>query len=233
MLTRIKNTIRELGLLGPIAAFMVIGPAVGAVVLAATASYWVQPFLELGFEKVLLFLLGTVLLAGFSLIPTHASSLLGGMAFGTLGGIAMALLGTAGAALLGFLVLRNFCRERALAALSQRPRLEAIHKTLGEGHPARGAFLLAMIRLSPAMPFAATNLLMSTTGMGIGSFLTGSLLGMAPRVIAVAWLGSTMQELDLSQAGDQRLLLLGIVATIAVLIFFRGIARRQLAQMNL
>ena len=42
-----------------------------------------------------------------------------------------------------------------------------------------------------------------------------------------------MQELDLSQAGDQRLLLLGIVATIAVLIFFRGIARRQLAQMNL
>ena len=97
------------------------------------------------------------------------------MAFGTLGGIAMALLGTAGAALLGFLVLRNFCRERALAALSQRPRLEAIHKTLGEGHPARGAFLLAMIRLSPAMPFAATNLLMSTTGMGIGSFLTGSL----------------------------------------------------------
>ncbi|MCA9002780.1 MAG: TVP38/TMEM64 family protein [Planctomycetes bacterium] len=232
MFPELRSRIAQLGLLGPIALFMVLGPATGAVVLAATGKLWLAGFLGLGVWKIPVFLSLTAVLAGLSLVPTHAASLLGGMAFGAFGGIGLALVGIALAAWLGFSLLRKLCRARALSILSQRPQLEAIHRELTAGHMLRSIGLLALIRLSPAMPFSATNLLMSTTGIGLVPFLAGSVLGMSPRVVAVAWIGSTLTELDWSQASDRRLFYLGVVATIAVLWVLRGIAKRALSQMT-
>ncbi|MCP5024147.1 MAG: hypothetical protein GY930_20560 [bacterium] len=92
--------------------------------------------------------------------------------------------------------------------------------------------LLALIRLSPALPFATTNLLMSTTGIRLLPFLIGSLIGMAPRVIAVVWIGSSLSELDLTQAADRRLLGLGILATAVVLWVFRKVSKRALTRLE-
>lgn len=92
--------------------------------------------------------------------------------------------------------------------------------------------LLALIRLSPVVPFAATNLLMSTTGVRLAPFLVGSVIGLAPRVVAVVWIGSSLTELDLSLAADRRLLVLGIAATGAALWILGRASRRGLARLG-
>jgi uncharacterized membrane protein YdjX (TVP38/TMEM64 family) len=130
------------------------------------------------------------------------------------------------------LPIRPPLRDKAVEALSHHPRAEAIHRELDQGHYLRTITLLALIRLSPVVPFAATNLLMSTTGIRILPFLIGSVLGLAPRVIAVVWIGSSLTELDLSQAADRRLLLLGFAATGAALWILRKVSQRGLGQLE-
>ncbi|MFT4710613.1 MAG: putative membrane protein YdjX (TVP38/TMEM64 family) [Planctomycetota bacterium] len=232
MLRSIRDTIVRFGAVGPVALFTGLGPIFGAFVLAATGSFWLDDFLSLGAVQIPTFLALTAVLAAYSLTPTHASSLLAGMAFGVGLGTLMALLGIGMAAALGFVTLRFFLRDKAVEALSHHPRAEAVHRELGEGHFLRTIALLALIRLSPVVPFAATNLLMSTTGIRLLPFLAGSILGLAPRVIAVVWIGSSLTELDLSQAADQRVLVLGLVATFAVLWLLRKVSKRGLAQLE-
>ena len=185
MFRSLRDTFVQFGVIGPVALFTGLGPILGTFVLAATSPFWLDGFLNLGPAQIPIFLALTGVLAAYSLTPTHASSLLGGMAFGVGLGTGMALLGIAMAAALGFATLRFFLREKAVKALAHHPRAEAIHRELAQGHYLRIIALLALIRLSPMVPFAATNLLMSTTGIRILPFLIGSVLGLAPRVIAV------------------------------------------------
>lgn len=232
MLRSLRETALRFGAAGPVALFTAIGPLVGAVVLTATAPAWLEWFLGSGAVGVALFLTLTALLAGLSLTPTHASSLLGGMAFGFGLGSALAITGVTLAAALGFVVLRHFLRDRVVDALSHHPRAEAVHRALDQDRGVRTLALLVLIRLSPVVPFAATNLLMSTTGVRLVPYLIGSALGLAPRVVAVVWIGSSLTELDLSQAADRRLLVVGIAATIAALYVLGRASRRGLARMQ-
>ena len=231
MLRSLRDAALRFGAAGPAALFTALGPLVGAVVLTATAPAWLDWLLEPGIARVPVFLALTAVLAGGSLIPTHASSLLAGMALGAGLGAVMALSGTALAALLGFVLLRHLLRERVVDALAHHPRAEAVHRELDQGHAARTVALLALIRLSPVVPFAATNLLMSTTGVRVVPYLVGSVLGLAPRVIAVVWIGASLTELDLSQAADRRVLALGIAATVAALWILGRASRRALARL--
>jgi len=232
MLRSLRDTFVQFGALGPVALLTGLGPLVGTFVLASTAPLWLDSFRNLGAAQIPLFLVLTTVLAAYSLTPTHASSLLGGMVFGLGLGSVMALLGTAMAAALGFVTLRFFLRDKALEALAHHPRAEAIHRELDQGHDLRTIALLALIRLSPVVPFATTNLLMSTTGVRMLPFLIGSVLGLAPRVIAVVWIGSSLTELDLSQAADRRLFVLGVVATAGLIWILSAVAKRGLARLE-
>ncbi|MDF1799689.1 MAG: VTT domain-containing protein [Planctomycetota bacterium] len=232
MLRSLREAVVRFGVVGPVALFTGLGPLAGAFVLAGTAPLWLEPFLGAGAVRFPIFLVLTAVLAAWCLIPTHASSLVGGMAFGFGLGTLMALVGTALAAALGFVSLRFLLRDRALEALAHHPRAEAVHRELDQGHGLRTMALLALIRLSPVMPFAGTNLLMSTTGIGLLPFLVGSVVGQAPRIVAVVWIGASLTELDLSLPSDQRLLALGVVATAVVLWVLGRAARRGLARLE-
>lgn len=232
MFRSLCDTALRFGAAGPVALFTGLGPLVGAVVLTATAPAWLEWFLGSGAVVVAVFLVLTMLLAGLSLTPTHASSLLGGMAFGFGLGSVLAMVGVTLAAALGFVVLRHVLRDRVVDALAHHPRAEAVHRALDQGRGVRTMALLALIRLSPVVPFAATNLLMSTTGVRLVPFLVASALGLAPRVVAVVWIGSSMSELDLSQAADRRLLVIGSAATVAALFVLGRASRRGLARLQ-
>lgn len=222
--------VRELGVVGPVAAFTVAGPAAGAALLVATSGAWFAPLEGLGWTAAPWLVLATMLLAGLSLVPTHAASLVAGLLFGGPAGTLLALLGILGAAWLGFAVLRRLAGDRATAALARRPRAAAVHRALVArgGHHVAG--LIALVRLSPVMPFAGTNLLMAAAGVGTGAFLAGTVLGIAPRVAAVALAGAGLGELDLAAGADRRLALLGVLATLVALWVAGRIARRALAR---
>lgn len=222
------RTLRELGHLGPLALSMFALPLAGTFALAASAPHWWPLLRDLEQGQVLVFLAATVLCAGLCLIPTHASSLVAGLLFGPLQGIALALFGTGGAALLGYTLLRRLAGTRTALALAQRPRAAAVHAALFQGARHRTAGLVALIRLSPAMPFAATNLLMAAAGVSRAAFLCGTLAGIAPRVVAVVLAGAASRELDLSQGADRRFAVLGLLATVVVIAVVGRMARRAL-----
>ncbi len=227
---RLLAAILELGAIGPLAAFMVLGPLAGALVLVATAETWYPPLERLSSAGALAaIVVATVVLAGLSLVPTHATSLVAGMRFGAVSGTGAALLGIVGAAALGFLVLRRLTRDRALLLLDRRPRAAAVHRALVERR-GRTIGLIALVRLSPVMPFAGTNLVMAAAGVRLREFLIGSVLGQAPRVVAVVVAGAGLSELDLSESGDVRLAVVGGVATVAALVVIGRVARRALRE---
>jgi uncharacterized membrane protein YdjX (TVP38/TMEM64 family) len=221
--------IQALGPLAPLAVFTVVGPALGALVLAATASRWF-PFLEgLGPAALPILVLATVVLAGASLVPTHATSLVAGLLFGAAWGSIIALGSVAAAALVAFGLVRKVVGVRLVEALARRPRAAAVHQELLLRSGRRAAALIALVRLSPVMPFAATNLVMSAAGVTWRVFLLGSIAGMTPRVVAVAWAGAGLAELDLGAAADRRVALVGLLATVAALVVAGRLGRRALA----
>lgn len=222
------ETLRELGPVGPLAAFMVAGPLLGALVLLSTSRDWLDRLAGMGAVGAIpCFLVATIVLAGLCLIPTHAASLVAGLLFGVGGGIVLALAGSAGAALLGYLVLSRLARGRIMRLLETRPRAAAVRRAL-VARRTRVAGLIALIRLSPVMPFAATNLVMATAGVGLREFLAGSVLGMAPRVIVVVMGGAGLAELDLTRGTDARLAVIGGLATLIALIAIGRVSRAAL-----
>ncbi len=225
---RLGDLWRGLGAFAPLALFTAAGPAVGAVVLAATAERWFPVLEGLGGVGVVWVVVGTVVLAGLSLVPTHAASLVAGLLFGVGGGLAVALAGILGAALVGFHVARRLVGARAEEALLARPRARAVHDELLLRSGARAVGLIALVRLSPVMPFAATNLLLATSAVPVSSFLAGSAVGLLPRIAAVVVAGAGMSTLDLGAAADRRLLVVGLVATLVALGIAGRLARRAL-----
>lgn len=224
------RALRALGSLGPLAAFTAVGPLAGAAVLAATADRWYPPLEALGLGAVPWLIGATVVLAGLSLTPTHATSLVAGLLFGSAMGIAVALAGTLGAALLGFVVVRRVVGERVLDQLAHHPRARAVHDDLLRQSGWRAASILALVRLSPLMPFAATNLVMAALGVRARVFVAGTLVGIAPRVVAVVVAGAGLAELDLTTSADARLAIIGLTATVVALVVIGRLAKRALVR---
>lgn len=215
----------------PLALFLIVVPLLGAVVLVGTSERWLEPWMQLGLApSIACFLLASSFLAGFSLVPTHAASLVAGMLFGAAGGSLLALVGIALGAVVSFSILRRLSGTRALELLANRPRARAVHRALLHGGSRRSVTLIALVRLSPIMPFAGTNLVLAASGIRLREFLLGSVVGLAPRIVAVAVAGAGLARLDLAQGADARLAVLGTAATLAALFLISAIARRALRQ---
>lgn len=229
----LATSVRELGALGPLAIFLVVGPAVGAVALAATAELWLDPARAAGDLAIPIYVGASVVLAGLSLVPTHASSLVGGLLFGAVTGSLLALASVLGAAALGFAVLRRLVGDRAIRQLAHRERAAAVHRELLQRGHGRTVGLIVLVRLSPVMPFAGTNLLMAAARVRLAPFLVGSMLGIAPRVVVVAVAGAGLSSLDPSQGGSRGLLFVGVVATVAALAVVQRLARRAVRSVGL
>lgn len=226
---RLAAHVRDLGAIGPLAAFIVVGPLAGATVLVATNAWWFERLAALApVPQFALFFAVAVLACGLSLVPTHAASLIAGMLWGAWWGSFAALACIAFAALLGHDVLSRIVGDTLVAKLARRPRAAAVHRALVHESQPRSALLLALVRLSPVMPFAGTNLLMASIGQRVPAFLVGTLCGIAPRVVIVAAAGSGLAELDLSRSGDMRLALVGAAATLVALVVISFVARRAL-----
>jgi uncharacterized membrane protein YdjX (TVP38/TMEM64 family) len=227
---RAGRSITSLGMLGPWTAFTVLAPAAGAVVLATTTADWL-PFLQ---QAGVPGLIGsTVLLAGLSLVPTHAASLVSGFLYGTSGGSLIALVAIALAAVLGYFLSLMLVGGRLQVAIAARPRAAAVHQALVHAGVLRTMTLIALVRLSPVMPFACTNLLLAASGVRFAPFMVGSVVGLFPRIAAVAVAGAALGELDLG-AGSSGILLpvAGVVATVVALWGIGRLARAALQRLQ-
>ena len=228
MFKRIKSFIQELSTLGPVLAFAVLAPGLGVLVLTSTSESWLTPLKNLGNTSIPIFLLATMLLAGLSLIPTHAASLVAGMLYGALWGPAYAIGAIMLASLLSFFVTARLVGDRAMNSLCQRPKAFEIYRELLKHDRFRSIFIIALVRLSPIMPFAGTNVLLAAAKVRLFEFVIGSLIGLTPRIVIVAIAGAGLTSLDLKASSHQGLFVVGILATIAAIIILGSVAKKVL-----
>jgi uncharacterized membrane protein YdjX (TVP38/TMEM64 family) len=205
-----------------------VGPVVGVAVLAASSEAWLPSLQAVG--GATWFLALATLSIAFCLLPSHATSLVAGFVFGGPKGSLLAMLSVVAAAWLGFAVLRRCVGPRVLNAVAVSERSASVHRALLERGPWRAVSLIALLRLSPILPFAATNLLLASLGVRASVFLAASAVGLAPRVLGVAWVGAGLSELDWRAEGGTWLGVLAIVATLLAVWVVGRAARAALAR---
>lgn len=221
--------LRPLGPAGPLALAATIGPVLGVAVLIATAQRWL-PLLDDGPTSALVYVPLAATAAAACLLPTHATSLLAGFVFGRGTGALVAWLVVVLGALLGHLLWRLLIGAATLRAIARSPRARRIHRELlGRGFW-QSAWLITLLRLSPVMPFAATNLVFAALGLGLRTFLVATAVGITPRAVGAALIGAELSALDWNARGGGWLTALSIAATVLVLWVVGRAARAALRQ---
>jgi uncharacterized membrane protein YdjX (TVP38/TMEM64 family) len=227
--------LRRLGFVAPL-AFLTTGmPIVGGVLIVASLTGLGESLRGLGEWAPWVFVGGSALLGGFSLLPTHGLSLLGGYVFGWQAGLLLTWTALVCAAALGYYLKSLISRERVMGLIAERRKSRAIHKALVGESLARSSLIVMLIRLSPAAPFAVTNLLMASTGVDWRAFLLGTAAGMLPRCAAVVNVGALLAQVGASAERSLPgwLIVAGIAATVLLLILITLWSRRALARLGL
>jgi uncharacterized membrane protein YdjX (TVP38/TMEM64 family) len=164
------------------------------------------------------------------LVPGSVITIAAGALFGLwLGTLLASLASTTGAAL-AFLLARSLAREQ-VAKLAQRcPKFQAIDQAIGEG----GWKVVALLRLSPAIPFNLQNYLYGLTPIGFWSYVLASWLAMLPGTFLYVYIGHpsgvavggthTYTPVEWGMLG------VGLLATVAVTIYLTRLARQKLRE---
>jgi uncharacterized membrane protein YdjX (TVP38/TMEM64 family) len=167
------------------------------------------------------------------LVPGSALTLAAGALFGRLVGTVVVSLASTAGATLAFLIGRYLARERVRQYVRRHPRLAAVERAVSEG----GWKIVALLRLSPAVPFNLQNYLYGVTGIRLGPYVLTSWLAMLPGTFLYVYLGAIGRESVQAAGGPRRrgpaewtMLIVGLLATLALTVYVARQARRALKQ---
>lgn len=183
------------------------------------------------------FVLSVVLCECIPLFPTTPLSLASGILFGPQKGALLILGGTTIASVIAFSISRGFGRPIAeriisaeMASHDEEDGPSIIQQKLQEmeGVIERGSFwqqagsVLAM-RLTPVIPFSASNYLLGLTPLPIAPYLTGTLVGMSFWSVVYASLGGASRSV-LRAGVDPDQLLAELLETTGIVTSKAGVA---------
>jgi uncharacterized membrane protein YdjX (TVP38/TMEM64 family) len=147
---------------------------------AASFQHWIRalgPWGVVIFAS--LFIAATVVLA-----PDWPLSITAGFVYG-FWGLPVVVAAATVAATLSFLAARYLLRDRVRALLVGRPRLAAIDRAVAE----EGWKIVALLRLSPAVPFNLQNYLFGATAVPLSQYVAATAIGITPGSLLYVYLG--------------------------------------------
>lgn len=115
-------------------------------------------------------------------ILTATAGVLWGPFWGVLAAVPSALL----AATIAFLAGRTVARPWVAERVRRDARLAAVDRAVG----AEGWRFIALLRLSPLVPFNLSNYVFGASDVSLRDYLLGSALGMLPGTVVYVWAGS-------------------------------------------
>ena len=214
-----------------------IGLALAAIGLFALwrllpAKDWIESFsrwvARLGALGGLLYALAYVA-AALLFVPGIVLTIGAGALFGLGWGMVIVSISSTTAAALAFLIARHVARKRVEKLVKRDARFEAIDSAIA----ARGWTIVALLRLSPLVPFSLSNYLYGLTSVPFLPYLAASWAGMLPATFLYVYLGSAGRSLG-SGGGkspwEWALLGAGLAATVVVTVLLTRVARKQLGQ---
>ena len=184
-----------------------------------------------GFGGVLVFALCYIGAAAF-LLPGSLLTLGAGFVYGPVWGVLVVSPVSTLAASVAFLLARFLARGWVSRRVARDARFAAIDAAVGDN----GLQLVALLRLSPVLPFNLLNYALGVTRVRFGDYLLGSALGMLPGTLLYVYLGSLLTSAAQLVSGRrpdagiwQRVLYWGgLGATLLVTVVVTRLARRAL-----
>jgi uncharacterized membrane protein YdjX (TVP38/TMEM64 family) len=173
----------------------------------------------------LVYIVATVLF-----VPGTILTLTAGGMFGLVVGMITVSIGSTLGASLAFLIARYVARDKVAARASRNRRFGAIDRAIGEG----GWKIVALLRLSPAIPFNLQNYLYGLTPIRFWPYVLTSWLAMLPGTFLYVYLGhiaGAAVGADRSRTGAEwAMLAVGLLATVVVTVYVTRLARRKLQE---
>lgn len=159
-------------------------------------------------------------------VPRWPLTVAAGAAFGFVKGVALALVvsfvGAAGA----FLASRYLLRQGVQKMVKRRPKLKAVDEALREG----GWKAVALLQMSPAVPFGLQNYFLGASKVKLRAYLIGTAITGLPSTLIYVGAGAGGRRLHGMDSGMKWLgLAAGIAVTIAFSLWISRLAKRRLA----
>lgn len=169
-------------------------------------------------------------------VPGSALTLAAGAIFGLGVGTATVSVSSTAAAGASFLIARYLARERVRRMAETNRTFGAIDKAIAQG----GWKIIALLRLSPAVPFSLGNYLYGLTPVRFWPYLLASWIAMLPGTFLYVYLGLVGKTAAAGAGGGggasgknpwQYVLLgAGLLATIVVSVYVTRLARKALRE---
>ena len=156
---------------------------------------------------ILIYIVGTVLF-----LPGTILTITGGLIFGPLLGTVYNLIGATVGASLAFVLGRYLARDWVAASAGSLVRLVI------RGIDKQGWRFIAMLRLTPVIPFNLLNYAFGVTEIRLSHYVIASAIFMLPGTIAYTYLGHAGAELAGGEADIVKTILIAI-ALLALLVF--------------
>ena len=167
------------------------------------------------------------ILGALLFVPGAALTLIAGGLFGPFWGIIIVALATSAADAIAFLVARYLLRDFIKALATRYSKFGLIDTAVSKG----GWRIIALLRLSPTIPYSASNYLYGLTGVGFLPYWITSAVFTLPGICAYIYLGYMGAETLSARARDATewvLLAIGLVAILSATLYLALIARRLL-----
>ncbi len=161
-------------------------------------------------------------------VPGTILTLAAGALFGLVVGTLTVSVGSTVGAALAFLIARYVARDKVASMARKNRKFGAIDRAIAEG----GWKIVALLRLSPAIPFNVQNYLYGLTPVRFWSYVLTSWLAMLPGTFLYIYLGhitgAAIGESRQRSVWEWLMLAVGLLATVAVTVYITRLARQKL-----
>ena len=186
---------------------------------------WVEGFGAFG----IFIFIGIYAIAAVLFVPGSLLTIAAGLVFGLGMGTVAASCGATLGASLAFLIGRYLARERVEESIRGNARFRAIDEAIGE----QGWKIIALLRLSPLIPFSASNYFYGITKVRFWPYVAASWAGMLPGAVLYVYLGAAGKAGLTGGSKDRSplewtFLGVGLLATVIVTIVVTRIAKKAL-----
>jgi uncharacterized membrane protein YdjX (TVP38/TMEM64 family) len=164
-------------------------------------------------------------------VPGAALTMVAGAVFGIGWGMVVVAIATSVADAAAFLLGRYIARGAVVRLMERYPRFKVVDRTISRG----GWRIVALIRLSPALPYSASNYLFGVTSVPFLPFLISSGIFTLPGALAYLYLGYVGAETvngSSRNAVEWVLLSLGLAVTLGAIGYIAVLARRTFAELK-
>ena len=189
-------------------------------------SEWVR---HLGLWGMVVFAIAYVIVV-VVLAPAAAMSIAAGLIFGVWG-IPLVVAAAAVGANITFLLSRHIFREKVRTMVLARPWFEAVDQAVKD----EGWKVVALLRLSPLVPFGLQNYVFGVTAVGGIPYALATLFGIIPGTALYVYLGTMGHvALDGSEGSELKFAFLaaGLGASVVAIVFIGRRAKARLARIG-